>query len=736
MESEKINRAIEEVLNYETWERESAVDLIKKGESYIIALRRKIEDGIQDGNPIYLCVACNQVLVIRCHKKSDGQHVYYFKHRQDSDDCYLKDNSKLSRNEILARKFNGQSEGEKHKNIKEHLAFWLRADSRFSDVKVESVIKGSGVWSKRHRKPDISANFNGRPVVFEIQISTTFLDIIVERDRFYKDHGVAMFWVFGDFDPSNARAAEKDIFNDNYHNVFSIDESVGISALECGELVFKGFFKKTIFDRFGKALREDWISCSVLFEDIKFNEITGKAYFISDDDLFLINQKEMGIVSSVDQITDLINVETNAIEYAVDLLSCGDDEFASYEGSNNQSTILKSDYQCRCCGQPVVINFQEVQILKSNKKKVFYFEHLPDSDDCITKNNSLLTKEESRWMQLNSEKEQFEYVELKKFVVSILECDVGFSNVIFESAQRNNRAWSKKWKEPDISAVFNGKKIVFEIQLSTNFLDLLEVKGNFYHKKGDLVCWIIKDFNPKKISSVARSVLNRTHNNVFSIDEFSKQKSLNNKQLFLSVKLKEILFNDSGRIVSRFWTDDVVSFDQIKFDEMTGRAYLKSDQDQRVLNDERRILVVCAELEKIVIYEDVDYFDQKRCAIKLKELGLYDSDCFDYKFLNFIKVLLSIKERKIFFPKLDGKWVWLANYVWENYRKYWIVFRCAVKEYGVSSYLDENEKLKVKRDFFQKNWKSDPGLKQDFKYKKLFGFFLPKIRKYIDKFNY
>lgn len=42
MESEKINRAIEEVLNYETWERESAVDLIKKGESYMIALRRKI----------------------------------------------------------------------------------------------------------------------------------------------------------------------------------------------------------------------------------------------------------------------------------------------------------------------------------------------------------------------------------------------------------------------------------------------------------------------------------------------------------------------------------------------------------------------------------------------------------------------------------------------------------------------------------------------------------------------
>ena len=39
-----------------------------------------------------------------------------------------------------------------YENIKNYLALWLRADSRFTDVKVESTIKGTGIFSKKCTK--------------------------------------------------------------------------------------------------------------------------------------------------------------------------------------------------------------------------------------------------------------------------------------------------------------------------------------------------------------------------------------------------------------------------------------------------------------------------------------------------------------------------------------------------------------------------------------------------------
>ena len=49
------------------------------------------------------------------------------------------------------------------------------------------------------KKPDISASYKNINIVFEIQLSTTFLSVIVDREYFYKDNQTYILWVFKNF---------------------------------------------------------------------------------------------------------------------------------------------------------------------------------------------------------------------------------------------------------------------------------------------------------------------------------------------------------------------------------------------------------------------------------------------------------------------------------------------------------------------------------------------------------
>jgi hypothetical protein len=54
----------------------------------------------------------------------------------------------------------------------------------------------SGEW----RKPDVRATYNDVNIAFEIQLSTTYLDVIVGRRQFYLEQGGLLFWIFALFD--------------------------------------------------------------------------------------------------------------------------------------------------------------------------------------------------------------------------------------------------------------------------------------------------------------------------------------------------------------------------------------------------------------------------------------------------------------------------------------------------------------------------------------------------------
>jgi len=127
----------------------------------------------------------------------------------------------LSQEEINARKYNGIKESWRHREMKRWIAECLRADQRFSDVQVEQRWTGqfSGAW----RKPDVRATFDGIPVAFEVQLSTTFINVIAERREFYLREGGLLFWVFSAFDEGARRLTQDDVFFNNNRNAFVVN---------------------------------------------------------------------------------------------------------------------------------------------------------------------------------------------------------------------------------------------------------------------------------------------------------------------------------------------------------------------------------------------------------------------------------------------------------------------------------------------------------------------------------
>jgi competence CoiA-like predicted nuclease len=210
---------IEKVFSTKTSKTYFSAELFSKyDEKTLFNLRRDLKDKKKG---ILLCATCFQPLFLAGNINQE----LHFRHKKDSDDCPIKTTSNLSKEEVDAMKFNGQKEGAEHKQNKLFIASILRRDPSFENVEVEKTFKeesSSGI-AKHWRRPDVSAIFKnkGLKIVFELQVSTTFLDVIIDRDNFYQRSKASILWVFLEF--NNNTFTQKDIFYSSNMNAFVLD---------------------------------------------------------------------------------------------------------------------------------------------------------------------------------------------------------------------------------------------------------------------------------------------------------------------------------------------------------------------------------------------------------------------------------------------------------------------------------------------------------------------------------
>lgn len=194
--------------------------------------RNKILEALKDGKPRYICALCRTPV----YSVASTQKRFFFRHRSEDGSCPAQTRGELTPNEIRALKYQGLKESLPHKRIKNLLERSLRADKRFS---AESIVQEKRWRSEKnprqYRQPDVQASSNGLRFAFEVQLSTTFLDVVVGRRLFYRENNAQLIWILANFSPGYRRLTTDDLVFSNNANVFVIDEETTRISEESGE---------------------------------------------------------------------------------------------------------------------------------------------------------------------------------------------------------------------------------------------------------------------------------------------------------------------------------------------------------------------------------------------------------------------------------------------------------------------------------------------------------------------
>ena len=279
-------RTIKEVMNLDTRELIYADDFFLQDENIIWKYRELCQEAIKKRrDPFLVCSTCGQLVQIS-GGRGERKKVTYFKHLKDSKDCPIKTDSNSSKEDILRGKYNGQKEGKEHIETKRLIASFLELNKstkgEISRCDLEKVIKGNRDFLK-WRKPDITSLFKDKTLVFEIQLSTTFLDVICERQYFYKEKQMFILWVFRKFEieEDKQRFTQKDVFYSNNRNAFILnDEAIRLSE-EHKDLYLLCQYQEPIVR--GERLIYEWRGKYVCLSELIFDEIIYKVYYYDVD---------------------------------------------------------------------------------------------------------------------------------------------------------------------------------------------------------------------------------------------------------------------------------------------------------------------------------------------------------------------------------------------------------------------------------------------------------------------
>ena len=289
-------RTIEEVYDLKDGVFIEAKEFFSRSEAEVIAFRKHLEEAIQLNQPRFVCSHCRQMVKISGKSTVKGK-VSFFSHLHDSDDCEIKTTTQLSREEIEARKYGMVGESERHKRLKTFISTHLENSLDVSDIQVSKRIK-SNIPYLNWRCPDVTAQYKGMKLVFELQLSTTFLSVIVDRDIFYRLNNYYVIWVFNFDNEENRLTLEnllaKDIYYANKRNVFILDKE----AMKKSEEDKKLYLSVTWLNDNNKFEEKRLVT----LDELSFDDNNCKPYYYDAESLYYANHPEEQLrVSSLER---------------------------------------------------------------------------------------------------------------------------------------------------------------------------------------------------------------------------------------------------------------------------------------------------------------------------------------------------------------------------------------------------------------------------------------------------
>lgn len=235
---------IKEIFDLETGETIFAKDFFKKPIAELEEWRAIFQRYISKNNRRFVCPKCLEM--IRISGRGDERGVpAIFTHKNDSVSC-KKTTTRQSVEDINRKKYGLFGQSQRHKDLKQELYDRLR-DRNSLSLGISNVEMEKRVYSTlpffSWRQPDVQIDYQGHKIVFEIQLSTTFLSVITERDTFYRLNDYYIIWIFN-FDDNMKyvdlnNLAMKDIYFANKRNAFIFDDEARKWSRESGQLILK-----------------------------------------------------------------------------------------------------------------------------------------------------------------------------------------------------------------------------------------------------------------------------------------------------------------------------------------------------------------------------------------------------------------------------------------------------------------------------------------------------------------
>lgn len=284
------NLTIEEVLDIKTGQYINCHEFLSLPENILQDYRYMLETAIQINQPRFVCPYCGQMVRLSGRATEKG-HIRFFSHRYDSDYCEIKTKTGLTEDEINARKYGRVQESERLINIRKSIISVLNshqsAQAGITDIKENATVK-SNIPFLNWRRPDIQFQYQGKEVVFELQLSTTFASVIVARDIFYRLNNMFVIWVFN-FDDNQEyfnlqNLMAKDIYYANKRNVFIYDKEAQRKSEKEGKLYLNCRWMKN----------DETFSHNLLvpFEELQFDYELNKLYYYDADKDYLAKHPE------------------------------------------------------------------------------------------------------------------------------------------------------------------------------------------------------------------------------------------------------------------------------------------------------------------------------------------------------------------------------------------------------------------------------------------------------------
>jgi hypothetical protein len=256
------------VLDRATGRFERHADVIGDDWAKAVQIRMAAQTELAD-NPRFLCSQCMTPVYLVCMQ--DAKKLF-FRHTLEDGRCSAVTRGLLSQDEIDARKYNGVKESWLHLEMKRWIVQGLHDDGRFSDIVVEGRWAGShsGEW----RKPDVRATFDGIKVAFEIQLSTTYINVIAQRREFYRREGGLLFWVFAHFNAGPRRLTQDDVFYNNNQNAFVVNGRTRDESQQRGRFMLECIWAEPTQEGVSELQRK-----LVAFDELNLDRERQRAYY-------------------------------------------------------------------------------------------------------------------------------------------------------------------------------------------------------------------------------------------------------------------------------------------------------------------------------------------------------------------------------------------------------------------------------------------------------------------------